>query len=109
MPRKLPHYLRIERRRAGLSQTDIAVLLGVRTASKISRYERGRRLPPLKTALAYEAILGKPIAELFAGTFAPIEGEVQRRARSLKDSSARPPRGSRFARRKGSIQTIAAR
>ncbi len=109
MPRKLPHYLRIERRRAGLSQTDIAVLLGVRTASKISRYERGRRLPPLKTALAYEAILGKPIAELFGGTFQPIRAEVGRRARALEDSTVRPPRGSRFARRKGSIQIIASR
>jgi transcriptional regulator with XRE-family HTH domain len=109
MPRKLPHYLRIERRRAGLSQTDIAALLGVRTASKISRYEHGRRLPPLKTALAYEAILGRPIAELFGGTFAMVQGEVKRRARSLEHSGARPPRGSRFSRRKGSIQAITAR
>jgi transcriptional regulator with XRE-family HTH domain len=109
MSRKLPHYLRIERRRAGLSQTDIAALLGVRTASKISRYEHGRRLPPLKTALAYEAILGKPIAELFGGMSRVIEGEVQRRARSLEGSAARSPRGSRFFRRKESIKTIAAR
>jgi transcriptional regulator with XRE-family HTH domain len=109
MPRKLPHYIRIERRRAGLSQTDIAALLGVRTASKISRYEQGRRLPPLRTALAYEAIYGKPIAELFAGTFAPIRAEIRRRAKRLAESTERPPRGSRFARRKGSIQAIAAR
>ena len=109
MSRKLPHYLRIERRRAGLSQTDIGALLGVRTGSKISRYEHGRRLPPLKTALAYEAILGKPIAELFGGTFAAIEGEVQRRARSLESLGVRPPRGSRFFRRKESLETIAAR
>lgn len=109
MPRKLPHYLRIERRKAGLSQTDIAALFGVRTASKISRYEHGRRLPPLKTALAYEAILGRPIAELFGGTYAAVQGEVKRRARILENSSARPPRGSRFARRKASIQAITAR
>jgi transcriptional regulator with XRE-family HTH domain len=109
MRRKLLHYLRIERRRAGLSQTDIAALLGVRTASKVSRYERNHRLPPLRTALAYEAILGKPIAELFGGTSAAIEEEVRRRARSLGNASARPPRGSRFARRKESIETIAAR
>ena len=92
-----------------MSQTDIAALLGIRTASKISRYERGRRLPPLRTALAYEAILGKPIAELFGGTFGSIRDEVARRARALEASASRPPRGSRFASRKGSIHSIAAR
>jgi transcriptional regulator with XRE-family HTH domain len=83
MSRILPHNLRSERRRAGLSQRDVAVLLGDRTASKVSRYERRRRLPPLRMALAYEAILGKPISQLFAGTYGPIRAEVARRAKLL--------------------------
>ena len=66
--RKLPHNLRIERRQAGLSQADMAALFGVRSLAKLSRYENLRRLPSLTTALGYEAILGKPVAELFAGS-----------------------------------------
>jgi DNA-binding XRE family transcriptional regulator len=64
--RKLPHNLRIERRQAGLSQADMAALFGVRSLAKLSRYENLRRFPSLTTALGYEAILGKPVAELFA-------------------------------------------
>ena len=105
MRQKPSNYLRSERRRAALSQADIAELLreGVRA---ISRYERGRRLPPLKTALAYEAIYGMPAAELFAGTFDRIRKEVRRRARSLIADGG----GSgRNGRRKESLDIIAAR
>jgi transcriptional regulator with XRE-family HTH domain len=108
MSRKLPHYLRSERKRAGLSQSDIATLLGDQTVSKVSRYERRHRVPPLLTALAYEAILGKPVAELFGGTYAPILAEVVRRAKLLADqleSIHLPLRGSR----KESIESIATR
>lgn len=108
MPRKLPHYLRIERRRAGLSQLDIAILLGVKTASKVSRYENGRRLPPLETVLAYEAILGRPIVELFGGRYRRIKEDVKRRAAGLL-RSAKSPRGVRFAERKRSIELITSR
>lgn len=83
MSRILPHNLRSARRRAGLSQRDIAALLGDLTVSKVSRYERLRRLPPLRTALAYEAILGKPVSELFSGTARAIHASVERRARQL--------------------------
>lgn len=108
MSRKLPHYLRSERKRAGLAQSDIAALLGDQTVSKVSRYERRRRLPPLLTALAYEVIFGKPVAELFGGTYAPIRAEILRRAKLLSgklQSSELPPR----ALRKESIESISTR
>src|SRR5687768_217878 len=110
MSRKLPHYLRSERRRAGLSQRDVALLLGDRTVSKVSRYERRRRLPPLRMALAYEAILGKPVSELFGGTYAQIRAEVARRAKALLSepldtSGKRREQGSR----ERSIEVVATR
>lgn len=40
-------------------------------------------LPALKTALAYEALFGTPIRELFAGLYEEIEQEVMRRANEL--------------------------
>jgi len=77
---RLNNYLRSYRRRQHLTQDEVAFLLGGECGTKISRYERERRLPPLGTALAYEAILGVPIRELFAGRFEKVEREVRRRA-----------------------------
>jgi transcriptional regulator with XRE-family HTH domain len=108
MSRKFPHYLRSERKRAGLSQSDIAALLGDETVSRVSRYERRRRVPPLLTALAYEAIFGKPVAELFDGTYAPIQAEVIRRAKLLAEK-LNAGQLQLHESRKRSIQTIATR
>jgi transcriptional regulator with XRE-family HTH domain len=110
MSRNLPHFLRSERRRAGLSQRDVAVLLGDRTVSKVSRYERRRRLPPLRMALAYEAILGKPVSELFRGTYAPIRAEVAKRAKLLlADTPDVTAKRREHALRQRSIEAITSR
>jgi len=64
---KLENYLRTYRRRSGLTQREVAFLLGWETGTQVSRYEKRRRLPPLATALACEAVFGVPVSELFAG------------------------------------------
>lgn len=68
----LQNYLRMYRKRAGLSQDEVAFLLGVKSGAKVSRYERRRRVPPLETALAYEAIFRIPVRELFLGTYEQV-------------------------------------
>lgn len=84
MPRrKLSHYLKTHRKRAGFSQEELSLLLSCTSGTKVSRYERNLRLPPLKTALAYEAIFGVPIQELFAGLYEQIEQEVRKQAKTL--------------------------
>ena len=84
MPRtKLDNYLRSYRRRVGLSQDLVAELLGSHSGTKVSRYERRVRSVPRDTALAYEAVLGIPVAELFAGRFQEIRKSVKRRAKRL--------------------------
>ena len=72
---KFIHYLRNERRATGLTQADIASLLGASWKSKVSRYERRQAIPPLETALGYEAVFGKPIAKLFGRQFSVTPGE----------------------------------
>jgi transcriptional regulator with XRE-family HTH domain len=81
---RLQNYLRTYRRRAGFSQDEIAYLLGAKSGTKTSRYERFRRTPSLETALAYEALFGVPVRELFAGVSARAERMTRRRARLLK-------------------------
>ena len=64
---RLNNYLRSHRLRCGLSQTEVAFLLGCKSSSKIAAYERRRRLPDLRTLLAFKLIYETPIEELFAG------------------------------------------
>jgi transcriptional regulator with XRE-family HTH domain len=81
---KLENYLRTYRRRAGLSQDEMAFLLGARSGTMASRYDRFKRMPGLETALAYEAIFGIPTRELFAGIYQRAERNAHRRARILQ-------------------------
>src|SRR5437870_10469586 len=64
---KLENYLRTYRKRSGLTQREVAFLVGCRNGAQVSRYEKRRRLPPLRTALACEAAFGVPVSVLFAG------------------------------------------
>src|SRR5690348_9779208 len=54
---KLDNYLRGSRKGAGLSQDQMAYLVGVSDGTQVSRYERFSTKPSLETALAYEAVL----------------------------------------------------
>ena len=80
---KLPNYLRAERKRRGLSQEEIAFLLGCESGAKVSRYERFRREPKLATALAYEALFATSVHDLFAGVAEEAERATRKRARRL--------------------------
>src|SRR3989442_14407584 len=89
---KLENYLRTYRKRSGLTQREVAFLVGCRNGAQVSRYEKRRRLPPLRTALACEAAFGVPVSELFAG---------------LRDVAAQPARGALWGA-KVALQTTSA-
>ena len=81
---KLENYLRTFRRRSGLTQREVAFLLGWENGAQVSRYEKRRRLPPLATALACEAVCGVPAAELFAGVRESAVKTIRRRMVELR-------------------------
>jgi transcriptional regulator with XRE-family HTH domain len=83
MSRKLQNYLRTYRKRFGLSQKEVAFLLGVKNSAKASRYESLQRVPLLETILAYEAIFRVPVRKLFGGVFEKVNKDVVRRAKLL--------------------------
>src|SRR5437879_2490611 len=56
MSKKLHNYLLTHRKRSGLSQDEVAFLLGRRSGTKVSRHESFARMPGPRTLLAYEAI-----------------------------------------------------
>lgn len=103
---KLVQYLRAERRRAALSQTDVAALLGGAWKGRVAWYERGA-VPPTEVVLAYEAMIERPVAELLAGTYEEVRNRVRTRARDLLRHVGTPAT-ARQARRYQTLERIAA-
>lgn len=102
----LQNYVRTFRRRSGLSQKELAALLGAVSGGKISRYERSSRFPPALTVFALEVIFGKPAHDLFAGSYASVRRTVRARARKLIRRLGRLPPDQRTARKLALLRAI---
>jgi DNA-binding XRE family transcriptional regulator len=59
------NYLRTYRKRSGISQQEIARLLGYKDQWQVSRHERSRTSPKLFIALAYTKIFRVSVSVLF--------------------------------------------
>ena len=86
MSPRLPNYLKSYRKRAGLSQDEVAFLLGCASGAKVSRYERFSRQPNRATAAACEVVFRAPMRESLAGAYAKVEGTIKQRAQFLLTS-----------------------
>lgn len=82
-PRQLNNYLRMYRKRIGLTQKELAFLLGFNHPAKISRYERSSQNPRLITVIAYEVVFQTVSRNLFGGLFERVETETRQRIRQL--------------------------
>jgi len=102
-PSQLPNYLLSNRKRLGLSQDEVAFLLGHLEASQVSRYEHFVRVPDLETALAFEAILKRSLSELFGGLYQKVEKEVGERAKVLLEQKNSGIPGRRSARKRKTL------
>ena len=80
----LKNYLRTHRKQSGLSQSEVAFLLGTGDGGQISRYEKGHRVPTLRTAIAFTTIFGVSQDILFAGIQLGLESEVLSRIKQLR-------------------------
>ena len=80
------------RKRSGLSQPELARLLGCKEGSKVSRYERGDRFPSFDALLAYEIVFRETTQRLFAGVSHRARAEIKKRARTLfRELDAKEP------------------
>jgi len=104
----LDQYIKTYRLRSGLSQGEVAFLLGgSRTGgSKISRYELGRRMLPLETALGLETVLGAPVRDLFRGENMKVEESIRHRAKILRVPVENEPESAAKLRRRATLQRI---
>lgn len=102
MAHKVTTYLRTFRRRSGLTQGELAFLLGAHSGAKVSRYERLSRRPNFRTALGLQTVFGVPADQLVPGICAEVDRNIIRRVRLLSrqlerhSDSARTKRKLRF-------------
>jgi transcriptional regulator with XRE-family HTH domain len=75
--------LRSHRKRSGLTQEDVAVLIGAQSPSQVSRQENGEREPDLRAALAYRIIFDAPIRHVVPKLYREIAQQVHTQAEAL--------------------------
>jgi transcriptional regulator with XRE-family HTH domain len=81
--------LRSHRKEWGLSQEELAFLLGLESATQVSRIEAARRNPGVEVALASEVLFGTPLRNIFPHLYVAVEEAVLRHASDLHDRLAR--------------------
>ena len=90
----LSTYLKMYRKRTGLSHEDLAFLLGGMSGSSVSRHERSERIPLLRTVLMYEFILDTPACDLYKGVSFEARMAVRKRAVGLLASLEKQKRNA---------------
>lgn len=71
------------RRRMRFSQKYVSVLLGLKSASMVSRYERGRSLPPLEVAFGLGIVLRIPVEFLFPTLYEDLRKGIRAHEENL--------------------------
>jgi transcriptional regulator with XRE-family HTH domain len=84
--------LDIYRRRMRLSTRQVALLLGDKDVSRLSKYERGQRLPNLRNAFRLSAILRVPVEFLFPSLYDLLREQI----RAEEERIARPTQATLF-------------
>jgi transcriptional regulator with XRE-family HTH domain len=100
---QIANYLRSRRRKSGLSQRELAQILGYITADPVSQHERSVKIPALLIALSYEVVYRMPISELFPGIYRTVEARIEEQLADLEEelqqSSAKGRQAAFIARK----------
>lgn len=102
-PPTLGSYLRTHRKRSGLSQRELAEVLGLVTVDQVSLHEQSREIPLLLTAIGYEIVFQVPLSQLLPGLYESASHSVEARLEAfelrLQNSNAKG-RAAAFIARK---------
>jgi transcriptional regulator with XRE-family HTH domain len=93
--------LRKLRRAWGLSQSELADLLGFEGSTYVSRLEQGKRTPRLETALTCSTLFGVPPGDLFPQVVCETGHTLRERIARLQED--RPQPSTATARRKAEL------
>ena len=90
--------MRLLRRRLGLTQRELAYVLGYKCDSQISHMENGTRTPQLAEVLMIEFVFGIAAATIFPKIRSTVGAQINRRVRrimtNLQESEFNHPRMS---------------
>lgn len=100
-----PNRLRAHRKRAGLSQAELAALLGLRSQSVLSELELAKKRPGIGVLVGCERIFDAPSTELFPGLSEAADRAVLSRAKRFAGRIA----NSRNDRRRDHIAALITR
>lgn len=82
--RHMPNSLRRYRRIRGLKQKEVAKILGLQSASIISRWEKGQSMPNTLNAFKLALIYRTMVDALFIDLSRSLKDELYRKEESLK-------------------------
>lgn len=85
MSNKFALDLKVARKKSGLTQADLAHLLGA-SRGKVSHLERGTTVPTVRDICTLSMVYGKSFESLFAPVFEEIAQKLNDRLSSLPDA-----------------------
>lgn len=77
MYKRIPNTLRKYRRSMGLKQQDVAKLLGIKSSSRISRWEKGEGTPNLVNAMKLAILYRSMVDSLFIDLLHSLREEMR--------------------------------
>lgn len=78
------NYLRSHRRMSGLSQRELAGIIGYLTRFQIARHEESTTVPAFIIAISYEVVFRVPISEIFPGLYQSVEARIEEQLAHLE-------------------------
>jgi DNA-binding XRE family transcriptional regulator len=83
---RLVNYLRVHRKKAGLSQRELGIILGYSGKNSIYKHESFNSVPPLLMAFAYEVLFQEPASEMFPGIWETVEDAIEQSIANFESS-----------------------
>lgn len=83
--KRLFSYLRSHRKHSGLTQKELAFLVGVKSDAQLSRYERLKRLPSVETLLALMIVFKRGPEEIIPHVYDRILKLIHVRSQELHE------------------------
>ena len=102
----LKNYLKTHRKTAGLSQNDVAFLLGKESGSYVSRVEQNKMNPDLCSLISYQILFNAPVEEILAGVYYEVELQIFNRIAKLITLLEKKGRNPKILRRINYLEEV---
>lgn len=84
-PKHYGNYLRSLRRMSGLSQHELAEIVGFLTRFQVARHEQSSAIPAFIVAVSYEIVFRTSIRELFPELYRSLETKIEEQLAHMEE------------------------